>query len=130
MKPRKTKRDNFLAAVQRLEEAVHDYQTYHMDSIRDGMIQRFECTFELSWKALKEYMSDQGVDGLQFPKQVLQEAYAANLIDHDMLWLEMLQFRNSMSHICDNTLATQIAERIERVFLPELKMLVQKFSEQ
>ena len=61
MSPHKTKRENFIRAVARLDAAVQDYQQYHMESIRDGMIQRFEFSFELAWKALKEYMTEQGV---------------------------------------------------------------------
>ena len=89
MSPHKTKRENFIRAVARLDDAVQDYQQYHMESIRDGMIQRFGFSFELAWKALKEYMTEQGVPDLQFPKQLLQEAYAAGLIDDQAVWLEM-----------------------------------------
>nr|WP_300129939.1 HI0074 family nucleotidyltransferase substrate-binding subunit [uncultured Butyricicoccus sp.] len=128
MKPHKTKRENFVRAVQRLEEAVQDYHQYHMESIRDGMIQRFEFCFELAWKSLKEYMTEQGVSDLQFPKQVLQEAYAAGLIDDQAIWLEMLRSRNSMSHIYDDELATRIAQRIDAVFLPVLQTLAQTFQ--
>ena len=128
MSPRKTKRGNFLRAVSRLEAAVQDYQQYNMESIRDGMIQRFEFSFELAWKSLKEYMAEQGVADLQFPKQVLQEAYAAGLIDHEEIWLEMLRARNSMSHIYDDELAVKIAQRIDAVFLPVLQSLVQFFK--
>ena len=111
-----------------LAVAVQDYQQYHMESIRDGMIQRFEFSFELAWKALKEYMTEQGVADLQFPKQILQEAYAAGLIDDQAVWLEMLRARNSMSHIYDDELAAKIAQRIDAVFLPVLKFLVQIFQ--
>ena len=109
MSPHKTKRENFIRAVARLDAAVQDYQQYHMESIRDGMIQRFAFSFELAWKALKEYMAEQGVPDLQFPKQILQEAYAAGLIDDQAVWLEMLRARNSMSHIYDDELAAKIA---------------------
>ena len=64
----KTKRDNFVNAAHRLAEAVTDYQNIRNDTVRDGMIQRFEFTFELGWKALKEYMLDAGMQNtLQFP---------------------------------------------------------------
>ena len=56
-------------------------------------------------------MTEQGVSDLQFPKQILQEAYAAGLIDDQAVWLEMLRARNSMSHI-----------------LPVLQSLVQFFK--
>ena len=65
----KTKRDNFVNAAHRLAEAVTDYRNIRNDTVRDGMIQRFEFTFELGWKALKEYMLDAGMQNtLQFPK--------------------------------------------------------------
>ena len=128
MSPHKTKRENFIRAVVRLDAAVQDYQQYHMESIRDGMIQRFGFSFELAWKALKEYMTEQGVPDLQFPKQILQEAYATGLIDDQAVWLEMLRARNSMSHIYDDELAVKIAQRIDAVFLPVLQSLVQFFK--
>ena len=63
----KTKRDNFVNAAHRLAEAVTDYQNIRNDTVRDGMIQRFEFTFELGWKALKEYMLDAGMQNTLFP---------------------------------------------------------------
>ena len=71
----RTKRDNYLRAVQRLGEALEEYAANPTDTVRDGVIQRFEFTFDLAWKSLKEYMQDQGATTpLQFPKQVLQAA--------------------------------------------------------
>ena len=94
----RTKRDNYLRAVQRLGEALEEYAANPTDTVRDGVIQRFEFTFDLAWKSLKEYMQDQGATTpLQFPKQVLREAYAAELIDDERLWLDMLDARNSTS---------------------------------
>ena len=110
----KTKRDNFVNAAHRLAEAVTDYRNIRNDTVRDGMIQRFEFTFELGWKALKEYMLDAGMQNtLQFPKQVLREAYAAELIDDESVWLDMLNARNQTSHIYDDHTAAVIAAKIQ-----------------
>ena len=105
----RTKRDNYLRAVQRLGEALEEYAANPTDTVRDGVIQRFEFTFDLAWKSLKEYMQDQGATTpLQFPKQVLREAYAAELIDDERLWLDMLDARNSTSHIYDDRQAAAV----------------------
>lgn len=124
MKPIKTKQSNFISAVHRLEEAVADYRNIPNDTVRDGMIQRFEFTFELGWKALKEYMVDAGVQNtMPFPKQVLREAYAASLINAEDVWLDMLNARNITSHIYDNHTAGIIAGKIKNTYLPELRKL-------
>lgn len=120
---------NFLLAVQRLQEAV-DVHLQHPDNdvIRDGMIQRFEFTFELSWKALKEYLLDQGVaNELNFPKQVLKSAYGNQIIHNESIWLDMLESRNRTSHIYDDRIAAKIAKDISVRFLPVLKDLAEYF---
>nr|WP_233417489.1 HI0074 family nucleotidyltransferase substrate-binding subunit [Rickettsia slovaca] len=40
----------------------------------DATIQRFEFTFELAWKFLKEYFSQKGTF-LHYPKEVIKEAF-------------------------------------------------------
>ena len=113
----RTKRDNYLRAVQRLGEALEEYAANPTDTVRDGVIQRFEFTFDLAWKSLKEYMQDQGATTpLQFPKQVLREAYAAELIDDERLWLDMLDARNSTSHIYDRQAAAVMSGVQERYY--------------
>jgi nucleotidyltransferase substrate binding protein (TIGR01987 family) len=42
---------------------------------KEGLIQRFEYTFELSWKTMKDYLAGKGVD-VAYPRDVLKEAFA------------------------------------------------------
>jgi len=40
-----------------------------------GLIQRFELTFELAWKTLKDLFYKEGLTGLNSPKTILREAF-------------------------------------------------------
>lgn len=88
----------------------------------DATIRRFEFTFELAWKFLKDYFIEQGVV-LNFPKEVLKEAYSSKLIDDETVWIAMLNDRNMTSHTHDESLADEIYLRI-RAYVPELHKLL------
>jgi nucleotidyltransferase substrate binding protein (TIGR01987 family) len=103
--------DNFKNALSRLTEGIAKYKETD-DLLRDGVIQRFEFTFELAWKTLKAVFEDEGLIGLNSPKSVLREAFAAELINDDELWLDMLNDRNSTSHIYNEQLAIEICQNI------------------
>lgn len=85
----------------------------------DATIQRFEFTIELYWKLLKRILQTKGVDVL-YPRDVLQEAYAGKLIDHEQTWLNMLKDRNLTSHTYDEKLADVIYNNI-KTYYPVLK---------
>ena len=114
-----------------MDEANIEYRKHpDNDVIRDGLIQRFEFTFELAWKASKEYLIDQGFSNdLHFPKQVLRTAYENHMIDDEAVWLKMLSSRNSTSHIYDDHVAAAIAKDIATSFLPVLKKLSDYYKE-
>ena len=85
----------------------------------DATIQRFEFTIELFWKLLKVILEDKGID-VQYPKDVLKEAYKGHLIDDEIIWLSMLKDRNMTSHTYDEKLANEIYQRISN-YIPIFK---------
>ncbi|MDP4160762.1 MAG: HI0074 family nucleotidyltransferase substrate-binding subunit, partial [Bacillota bacterium] len=89
--------NDFKNALSRLNEGIAKYNETD-DLLRDGVIKRFEFTFELAWKTLKAVFEDEGLIGLNSPKSVLREAFAAELIKDDELWLAMLNDRNSTAY--------------------------------
>ena len=117
--------ENFCRAVVRLSEALAEYAgTPGSTVIRDGVIQRFEFTFELAWKSLKEYMEDQGVVmTIVSPRSVLKEAYSMGIINGPELWNEAVDSRNLMSHIYDESTAVAIADRVSKEFIIPLTAL-------
>lgn len=113
---------NYRKAVSRLKKGIEKYDVTD-ELARDGLILRFEFTFELSWKVLKAVFEDEGLMGLNSPRSALREAYAANLINDEELWLTMLRDRNSTAHLYDAEIATKISEKIRLSYLSELTRL-------
>lgn len=122
--------ENYCNAVIRLAEALHEYEENPDSSvIRDGVIQRFEFTFELAWKSLKEYMEDQGASmDAVFSKQVFKAAYAAEIISDGQVWLDMLASRNITSHVYDDAQAAQVVNAIQGNYIEPLTKLAEFYQ--
>ena len=119
-----TNQNIFANAVQQLQMAIQDYQAISNSTMRDGVIKRFELTFGLAWKSLKEYMADQGVQELQLPKQIIKIAYTARIIDDENIWLNMLSSCNITSHIYDDAQASKVIYAIQNQYIIPLQNLV------
>ena len=124
-----TKLSNFKNALQRLKEAVEQFkQDNTNDLLRDGLIQRFEFTYELAWKTTREYLKELGIVDRNSPKTVFKEAYAQKIIIDETNWLLMLKDRNTMSHMYSEELSQEIARRITDSYLSEFKLLLSKLE--
>lgn len=91
---------------------------------KEGIIQRFEYTYELAWKTLKDYLQYTGVTLEQItPRAVIKAAFAANIIIDGQEWIEMLEKRNEMSHEYNEEQAMLIVENIKDTYTPLLEHL-------
>ena len=104
-------------AVARLREALSDYDKTALESVRDGVIQRFEFCTELAWKTMREYLIDQGYTELNSPKATIRQAFAFGLISDESGWLSLLEDRNLTSHIYNEATATEIFGHISQKYL-------------
>ena len=95
------------------------------DIIRDSLIQRFEFTYELTHKTLREFMKYLGVTlENSFPRSIYKKVYVNNLISNDKVWISLLEDRNSTSHIYSEDLADEIANRIVNEYVDAIGELV------
>jgi nucleotidyltransferase substrate binding protein (TIGR01987 family) len=92
---------------------------------RDGVIKRFEFTFELLWKTLKIYLENQGII-VRSPRESFKEAFKLNLIEDEKVFLDMLKDRNETIHIYDKETADRIFTRIKSDYLPAIENMVKK----
>ena len=111
--------DKFQRALNRLKEAV---QRAEDELDRDGVIQRFEFTFELLWKTLKAILTYQGVECYS-PRDCIKKAFRHGIIDDDEIFLDLLEDRNLSSHVYDEETAKEIFERIKKFYLKTLEGL-------
>lgn len=120
---------NFSKAIQRLREAVQEFEKNRdNDVIRDGVIQRFEFTYELAWKTTKEYLEELGIVDRNSPKAVIKEAYVQRLLISETNWLLMISDRNMTSHVYKEEMAKEIVERITKLYVNEFERLLEKIK--
>lgn len=71
--------------------------------VLSGTSAKFSITFDLSWKVMKDILVQYyAITGFVTgsPREVLREAYKANLISDDA-WMQMLKVRNELAHDYD-----------------------------
>ncbi|SEJ86652.1 nucleotidyltransferase substrate binding protein, HI0074 family [Propionispira arboris] len=119
---------NFKSAVERLGEALIELENSGSSVVRDGVIQRFEFTTELAWKATREYLLDQGFVEVNSPKSVMKEAFSYGLIKNDEIWVQILNDRNLTSHIYKEDISIEICNRIIATHFNELKALSERLN--
>ena len=89
----------------------------------EGLVQRFEYTFELSWKVLQDLLLYKGYDFMQGPNGTMKKAFEDGLIaDHDG-WRKMAKSRNTLRHVYDEEEVLPIIRLIYSDYAPLLKQL-------
>ena len=95
---------------------------------KDGVIQRFEFTFELLWKALKIVLEGEGIECLT-PKDCLKSAFRIGLVEDEQVVLDMLEDRNKTSHIYAKQESEEIFKKIKEKYSLSIKTILDKLQE-
>jgi nucleotidyltransferase substrate binding protein (TIGR01987 family) len=122
-------------AVARLAEGLTRYQLDTTDAqIRDGLIQRFEFTYDLSHKLLRRALAESAatpsdIDQMSFPT-LIRTGTEQGLIASDWAtWRNFREMRNITSHTYDEAKALQVAAAIP-AFLAEARALAERLQSQ
>lgn len=113
---------NFERALLLLREAMENDIDSFSQLEKEGIIQRFEYTFELAWNVIKDKMEHDGIvlDKIS-PKSIVRQAYAAKYIQDAETWLKMIGDRNLMSHTYDFAKFEAVIKTIADSYLPMLE---------
>lgn len=119
--------DNYSRAYSLLREALEDGVEPLNQLELEGVVQRFEFTFELSWNLLKDRLQYDGVIiPTLTPRNVIRAACNAELIDECEDWIDMLIDRNKMSHTYDLESFKEVVDNIFSRYLALFDALYQK----
>lgn len=91
---------------------------------QDAAIQRFEFTFELSWKFMQAILRENANDAYGV-KTIFREAARLRLIDDPLPWFEFLKERNQTTHTYDIDQAKRIYAKLSD-FVPLVEQLVER----
>ena len=112
------KLQSYHKALNRLAEVVNEMDKRQLNDFEaDGLIQRFEFTFELAWKLIKSYAEYQGIDkDIMGSRDAIRWACENGLLSDSDTWMEMIKRRNDTSHTYDEDSAAEVVIRVKASF--------------
>lgn len=124
------KLNSYRKALSRLAEVVNVMKVRQLNEFEaDGLIQRFEFTFELAWKLMKSYADYQGTDKeIMGSRDAIRWAFENKLIEDSDVWIEMIKRRNDTSHTYDEDIATEVVRIVKDVYFQEFVGLYDKMK--
>ncbi len=122
---------NFSKALLLLNEALEAKPIDEYSRLeQEGIIQRFEYTFELAWKTVKDKLYYEGYDE-KTPRAVIRRAFEVGYVTEDEaeLWLDSLEKRNLLSHTYNEALAQQALRLVSETYFPLLRSLHRRLEQ-
>jgi len=120
---------NFSRAFILLRSAFEDRLLEDLSDLeQEGVIQRFEYSYELAWKTMKDFLEEDGIVITPVtPRNVIKEAFSAGMIDDGQIWVDMMLHRNLLAHTYDFSKFKEVLDAIEKYYLSALSSIHEWF---
>ena len=126
MKRFEERKQDLINATNRLKEALNEEES---ELMIDAVLHRYEFTFELAWKTLKDYLEYLGVAiNTGSPREVIKESFAHELISDGEVWIKMMLARNSLSHLYDEETSRQVYNEIKEKYIYQIEKLIERLN--
>ena len=98
------------------------------DLEKEGLIQPFKYSYELAWKTMKDYLEEHGTNiNPATPRNVIKEAFSANIITDGQVWMDMLLHCNLLSHTYDFSKFQEVLDAVVSRYLSAQEQLHEWF---
>ena len=127
----KQRLENYTNALGHLAEAVDTRAIRELSRLEAmGLVQAFECTYELGWNLLKDYLTHQGITDLVGSRDTVRAAVSQSILSEQegTTWMAMLTDRNRTSHLYDEESIRAIEATITAAYFPVLRSLREKMA--
>ncbi|HIB94291.1 MAG TPA: nucleotidyltransferase [Candidatus Lambdaproteobacteria bacterium] len=120
---------NFDRAFLLLRSALEERGLEQMSELeKEGLIQRFEYSYELAWKTMKDYLEEQGtIINPVTPRNVIKEAFSAQIIADGQVWVDMMLHRNLLAHTYDFSKFKEVLDAVVERYLDAQEQLHEWF---
>ena len=126
MKRFNERKEEYFNALERLKEAL---EREIDDVVVDGVLHRFEFTFELAWKTVKDYLEYMGMtEKIGSPREIIQLGFKQGVINDGEAWVSMMLSRNTLSHLYDEKTSRDIYEKIKNEYVKLFSDLKEKLE--
>jgi nucleotidyltransferase substrate binding protein (TIGR01987 family) len=108
-----------MSKVDSIAQKSGEYPENIYKTFRDSLIQRFEYTFDTTWKYLCAFLEAEGrILEIKTPKAVFREAFKAHYLDENGVReaIAMVDNRNLTTHGYNETLIEDISKHIESYY--------------
>lgn len=104
-----------------LESLERGYKPNPSELERDGIIQRYEFSVELTWKTAKKVLEQNAIE-TDVPKNVFREMAKIGWISNPEVWFNFILQRNKASHIYNEEIAKEIFEVVPLFIIESRKV--------
>jgi len=120
---------NFDRAFLLLRSALEERGLEQMSELeKEGLIQRFEYSYELAWKTMKDYLEEQGtIINPVTPRNVIKEAFSAQIIADGQVWVDMMLHLNLLAHTYDFSKFKEVLDAVVERYLDAQEQLHEWF---
>lgn len=103
---------NYLLDADNMKTEDKNSNIIENELLKEGLIQRFEYTFELAWNVMKDYALYQGNDQIGGSRDAIRSGFQLQIIEVCDDWMEMIQSRIKTTHTYNEQTAEEIYQKI------------------
>lgn len=117
--------DNYKRALEQVNAAIMVMNERSLSNLeKQGMVQAFEFTHELSWKVLKDFLEYRGATDLYGSRDVVRRAFILGILEEGEIWMNMIKSRNLTSYTYNEDVVDEIIELVKSQYVEEFNKLL------